>query len=161
MYLKRKSYQRVWFSFFYKINCLDCCKKNIIIIELVIEKGGVIMKYLKQFLIIILFSLIGELLHYLLPFPIPASIYGLVLLFASLVTGIVKLDKVQGAAKYLIEIMPIMFVPAGVGLMEKWGVLKPMLIPVVTIITVSTILVMGISGRVTQIIIEKKQEAKG
>ena len=34
------------------------------------------MKYLRQFMIILLFSFLGELLKYVLPFPVPASIYG-------------------------------------------------------------------------------------
>ena len=42
------------------------------------------MKYIRQFAIIMLFSLLGELCHLILPFPIPASIYGMVLLFLSL-----------------------------------------------------------------------------
>ena len=42
------------------------------------------VKYIKQFLIILLFTFLGEALAYLLPFPIPAAIYGLVLLFAAL-----------------------------------------------------------------------------
>ena len=42
------------------------------------------MKYLIQFLIIIAFSFAGELLHYCLPLPIPASIYGIILLFLAL-----------------------------------------------------------------------------
>lgn len=83
------------------------------------------MKFLKQFLIILALSFVGEALKYFLPLPVPASIYGMVLLFILLLTGLVKLEDVQDAGKFLIEIMPVMFIPAGVGLMESWGVLKP------------------------------------
>ena len=34
------------------------------------------MKYLKQLVIILLFSFLGELLQELLPLPVPAAIYG-------------------------------------------------------------------------------------
>ena len=108
------------------------------------------MKYLRQLLIILIFSFAGEVLHYLIPIQIPASIYGLVLLFIGLMTGLIQLSQVQETAKFLIEIMPMMFIPAGVGLLESWGVLKPILVPVIVIIIVSTILVMGVSGLVTQ-----------
>lgn len=111
------------------------------------------MKYLKQLMMILLFSFIGELLHLIIPLSIPASIYGLVLLFAGLVSGIIKLSQVKETAKFLIDIMPIMFVPAGVGLMESWQELQPILLPVTLIMIVSTILVMGVSGRVTQFVI--------
>ena len=52
------------------------------------------MKYIKQLSIILLISFLGELIHYLLPLPIPASIYGLILLFVALLTGIVPLSAV-------------------------------------------------------------------
>lgn len=45
------------------------------------------MKHLRQFLIILFFSFLGEGLKALLPLPVPASIYGLVLLFAALELG--------------------------------------------------------------------------
>ena len=93
------------------------------------------MKYLKQFLIILVISLAGEILKALLPLPVPASIYGMVLLFAGLVSGIIKLDAVKETGKFLIEITPVMFIPAGVGLMSSWGVLKPMFVPV-SVVTV-------------------------
>ena len=108
------------------------------------------MKYLRQLLIILIFSFAGEVLHYLVPIQIPASIYGLVLLFIVLMTGLIQLSQVQETAKFLIEIMPMMFIPAGVGLLESWGVLKPILVPVILILVVSTVLVMGVSGLVTQ-----------
>ena len=119
------------------------------------------MKFLRQFLLIILFSLIGELLHALIPLPIPASIYGLVLLFAALMTGLVKLSHVKETAKFLIEIMPIMFVPAGVGLMESWGEFQAMLVPILVILRVSTVLVMGVSGQVTQTVIRMQKKRTG
>lgn len=119
------------------------------------------MKFLKQFLIILALSFVGEALKYFLPLPIPASIYGMVLLFILLLTGVVKLDDVQDVGKFLIEVMPVMFIPAGVGLMASWGVLKPMLIPVVIIIVISLILVMGISGRITQRVIRHSQKKEG
>jgi holin-like protein len=113
------------------------------------------MKYLKQFLIILAISLLGEVLKELLPLPIPASIYGMVFLFILLLTGVIKLDQVKDAGKFLIEIMPVMFIPAGVGLMSSWNVLKPVLVPVsiITIITIFT--VMGATGIVSQIAIRK------
>ncbi len=111
------------------------------------------MKYIKQFGIILVFSFIGEVMKYYIPLKIPASIYGLVLLFIALSLRIVKLDSVREASKFLIEIMPLMFIPAGVGLITAWGILKSICVPVILITLVSTFLVMGISGSVTQFII--------
>ena len=117
------------------------------------------LKYVKQFLIILLISFIGEGLNFLIPAPIPASIYAMVILFVCLCTKIIKLEAVKDTGMFLIEIMPLMFIPAGVGLMKSWGVLKPLIIPVVVITVISLIAVMAVSGRVSQRII-KAQEKK-
>lgn len=118
------------------------------------------MKLVKQFLIILVISFVGELLKYLLPLPIPASIYGMVLLFIGLMTGLIKLEAVKEAGIFLIEIMPVMFIPAGVGLMTSWETLQAIIVPV-SIITVLTIItVMIATGWVSQAIIRKSKENK-
>jgi holin-like protein len=121
-----------------------------------------IMKYVRQFLIILVISFIGELLRYYIPLKIPASIYGLVLLFAALELRIIKLESICETSRFLIEIMPLMFVPAGVGLLSSWGVLKPVCVPIMVIVLISTIIVMAVSGKVTQGVIrmEKKHPKK-
>ena len=116
------------------------------------------VKLLRQFLVIMAVSFVGEILHAVLPLPIPASIYGLVLMLALLMTGALKLDAVEDAGKFMIEIM---FIPAGVGLMESWGELKAVLVPVLVITLVSTIVVMVVSGRVTQAVIRLEKKHKG
>ena len=50
------------------------------------------MKFIRQFLIIILISFAGELLHAILPLPVPASIYGLLILLAGLQTKVNHAD---------------------------------------------------------------------
>ena len=114
------------------------------------------MKFVRQFMIILAISFVGELLHALLPLPVPASIYGLVLMLIGLQTGILPLNAVNEAGGFLIEIMPMLFIPAGVGLMVSWGALKPVIIPISIIIVVTTILVMAVSGRIAQFILKKE-----
>lgn len=116
------------------------------------------MKYLKQFLIILAISFIGEILKYIVPLPIPASIYGMVIMFICLQIKILKLDDVKSVGKFLIEIMPVMFIPAGVGLMSSWGTLKPVLVPVSVITVVVIITVMLASGWVSQLIIRRDRK---
>jgi len=118
------------------------------------------VKFLKQFSIILFISFLGEILHTLIPLPVPASVYGLVLMLAALVTGILKLGQVRETAAFLIEIMPVMFIPAGVGLMESWSSLQPVWLPVILITILTTVLVMAVTGKVTQAMIgkEKKDE---
>ena len=116
------------------------------------------MKFLRQFMIILAISFVGELLHALLPLPVPASIYGLVLMLIGLQTGILPLSAVNEAGGFLIEIMPMLFIPAGVGLMVSWGALKPVILPISIIIVVTTILVMGVSGRIAQFILKREDK---
>ena len=127
------------------------------------QEWGYNMKYLRQFMIILLFTFLGELLKYVLPFPVPASIYGLVLLFIALETRLLPLAAVKDAGKFMIEIMPLMFIPAGAGLIDAWDALRPICVQIVVIMVVSTIVVMIVSGHVTQFVMrrgKKKGEQK-
>lgn len=105
-------------------------------------------------------SFAGELLKELLPFPVPASIYGLVLMLLALVTGIVKVEQVNDVSTFLLDVMPVMFIPASVGLMESWHVMQSILIPASILCIVGTAVVMAVSGRVTQRIIVGREKRK-
>ena len=111
------------------------------------------MKYLKQFGIIMFISFIGEMLNRVISLPVPASIYGIVILFLCLEFKIIKVESIKETSKFLIDIMPIMFVPAAVGLIETWGMLKTSLVSYMVITVVGTFVVMIISGWVTQLAI--------
>ena len=113
------------------------------------------MKYLKQCTIILAIALLGELLNHFLALPIPGSIYGIVILFILLSTKVIKVDQIKDTASFLIEIMPVMFIPAAVGIINVWDIVKDNIITYSILIVVSTILVMGVSGLVTQLLIRK------
>lgn len=119
------------------------------------------MRYLKQMTIILLVCFCGELLNRLLPLPVPASIYGLVLMLLALCTGVIKLSSVRESGKFLVEIMPVMFIPAAAGLLDSWGVLQEMLLPALVITVVTTVAVMGVSGRTAQWIIRRGEDGEG
>ena len=107
-----------------------------------------------------LVSLLGEVLHFLLPLPVPASVYGLILMLIFLCTGLIQVEQVRQAAGFLIEIMPVMFIPASVGLTEAWPSLKPVLGPVAATTLLTTVLVMTVTGVVTQFVIRRKKEGQ-
>ena len=114
------------------------------------------MKFLRQFMIIILLSFLGEVLKMFIPLPIPTSVYGLVLMLVCLMTGVLKTSQVKDAAFFLIEIMPVMFIPAAAGLIDSWKVLQPLLLPILVITVVITVFVMVITGKVAQMIAQKR-----
>lgn len=115
------------------------------------------MKYLKQFGIILAVTCIGEFLKNLIPLPIPGSIYGLLILFMLLFFKVIRLDQVKEAGEFLIEIMPLMFIPAAAGLISSWEQIRGMVIPLCVIIPVSTCLVMLAAGKATDFMIEMKE----
>ena len=117
------------------------------------------MKYVKQMLIILGFTFLGEMLSAFIPLPIPAAIYGIVLLLIALGTGLLKPVQVRETSTFLIGIMPLLYIPATVLILEYWGVISRNLAAIVTIIAVSTFLVFAVGGLVTQLIM-KKREAK-
>ena len=108
------------------------------------------MKYLFQFARILAFCFLGEVCHAVLPLPIPASIYGLVLLLAALLLGIVRLDQVKEVGLFLTGIFPLLFVPAAVGVMELWAEMGEMLIPIVLAVVPVTVLVLVTASHTTQ-----------
>lgn len=114
------------------------------------------MKFLRQFMIILLLSFLGEVLKMFIPLPIPASVYGLVLMLVCLMTGVLKTSQVKDADFFLIEIMPVMFIPAAAGLIDSWGVLRPLIVPIMIITVVITVFVMAVTGRVAQMIAQKR-----
>ena len=119
------------------------------------------MKFLVQFLIIAAVSFAGEILNAVVPLPVPASIYGIVILFVLLQCRIVKVSMVREASSFLISIMPVLVIPAAVGLVESWGVISGSWIQYLVITLVTTVLVMGVSGAVTQFVIRRAKKRNG
>lgn len=120
------------------------------------EEGFLTVKFIKQFGIILCISFVGEVLNHLIPLPVPASIYGVALMFLCLELRIIPLHAVKETGVFLIEIMPLMFIPAAVGLLDSWEVIRPAWVQYLVITVVSTFAVMIAAGRVTQAVIRRK-----
>lgn len=120
------------------------------------------MKLFKQFTLILAVCFISEIIKALLPdsLPIPAGIYAFCILFLCLATKIIKLEWVKDAGKYLIDIMPLMFIAPTVGLMDSFPALRPILIPVVLIIVLTTVLTMASTGLAAQGIIKLSEKIR-
>lgn len=118
------------------------------------------MKYLWQLVIILGISFAGEVLNHLLPFPIPASIYGLVLMLSLLCSKKLKVGHVKETSDFLLEVMPIMFIPAAAGIIDKWNLIKEILLPTFIILVIVTVIVMVVTGKVTQGLIKLSERGK-
>ena len=116
------------------------------------------MKYVFQFARIMGFCLLGEVLHAVLPLPVPASIYGLVLLAAALLTGLIKIEQVKETGDFLSGLFPILFIPTVAGVMEVWELIEGNLIPIIIALVPVTWAVMAVAGKVTQGIMDKGEK---
>ena len=119
------------------------------------------MKYLRQFGLIAAITFVAELIRQAVPAPIPASVYGLFLLFCCLQFRIVKLSQIEETGNFLLSIMTLMFVPAAVGLVDSWQNLHGLLVPAILLILAGTALTMGATGGIAQLVLRirsKKDE---
>lgn len=108
------------------------------------------MKHLLQITIIAAVSLAGEILNQLIPLPIPGSIYGLVIMLLLLYFGAIEVRHVKDVSSWLLSLMPVMFIGPTVGLIVTFDSYKDFLIPIAVTVTLSTVLVMGVTGVVSQ-----------
>ena len=103
-----------------------------------------------QFGRILLVCFLAEVLAALLPLPIPASVYGLLLMLAALGLKLIKVEQVKQASSFLVGILPILFLVPAVGIMSLWAELRAFLLPCVLAAVPVTVLVMAVSGLATQ-----------
>lgn len=118
------------------------------------------MKYLKQLAVIVTINFIGEVLNHFIPLPVPASVYGLVIMFLCLLTGIIKLEQVEDVARFLLAILPIMFLAPSVGIIESFDVMKGQVWSLAVIALLSTVSVMTVTSLVAQSFVRLKSKSK-
>lgn len=116
------------------------------------------MKYIREFTIIIVISFIGEILNDVLPLPIPAGIYGLFIMLFLLMSGLLKADSVKKTGGFLLETMPVMFIPAAAGLITIWDKISGIWIQLFVFAIISTIVTMAVTGLVTDRFAKKEEE---
>ena len=117
------------------------------------------MKYIHQSCYILLFTFLGEALSRLIPLPVPAAIWGLILMFAALCTGLLKEEQIRESAHWMVSILPVLFVAPTVDLMDSFGLLLPHLAAVLALLPVCTLLTFFSAGKTTQLLL-KNTEAK-
>lgn len=116
------------------------------------------MKYVKQFMRIAIICMIGELLAYFLPLPIPASVYGMVLLFILLLTKVIKVEDVEEISTFFASIMPLFFISPSVKLMTAWGLLAENWLSILLMVVLSTIVTTAVTGLVSQWMMKHKKD---
>ena len=110
------------------------------------------LKILRQFALILLILLLGEAIRISTGISIPGTVIGMVLLFIALLTKIIKLEQIDMIAKFLLDHLAFLFVPAGVGLISSLDVIGKSWLPILAIVLISTVLVIGITGWTVQLL---------
>lgn len=108
------------------------------------------MQYLIKFLIIVLISFAGELLSYLIPLSVPASIYGFIIMFILLTLKVIKLDYIKPVSDFLLNVIPVSFIAPSAALITVASELRSIFLPLLITATLSTVIVMGIAGMVVE-----------
>ncbi len=109
------------------------------------------MKHIKGIVWIFGITMAGELLNRFIPLPVPAGVYGLFILLGLLMSGIVKLSDVASVGELLLDLMPLMFIPAAVGLIEKTTELRAVLVPFA-----ATLFVMAVTAKTAEFVLNHK-----
>ncbi|MDU2491563.1 MAG: CidA/LrgA family protein [Clostridium celatum] len=113
------------------------------------------MNILKQWILILFVYFLGEVSAKSLSLPIPGNIMGMIFLFIFLVTGIIKLEKIEDAAKSILGNLAFLFIPAGVGLMNYFGIVSNYIAQILFIVVITTFIVMSCTGLTVQLVSRK------
>ena len=113
---------------------------------------------LREFMIIFLINYVGMLLSKILHLPLPGTIVSLLLLFFMLQFKILKLEKIENAANFLLLNMTLFFMPPTVKIIDSYDLLEKDLVKIIIIIVISTFLTMGITGKVVQMMIDYREK---
>lgn len=122
-------------------------------------KGGLALETLKQYLIIMMCFLAGEFIYRFFSLVVPGNVLGMILLLILLITGVVKVKDVEGAANTLIKNMALFFVPVGAGIMLYFNLLSAYAAAIIVSTVLSTFLVLVVTGHTAQALKKKRKEA--
>ena len=110
------------------------------------------MKLYVQLMIIFMISLVGEGISSVFHLPVPGSIIGLVLLFLALQFQLLRLRHISMVGNFLLANMTILFLPPAVGIMDKFQVIAPYLLPIILIVLGAIVLNVCVIAVVVQLI---------
>lgn len=87
-------------------------------------------------------QLIGELIARALGLPVPGPVLGMALLFGLLLWRGQVWPPLAQAADFLLRHLSLLFVPAGVGVLQHWPLIEVNLLPLAITLVLSTLLAM-------------------
>lgn len=118
------------------------------------KKGA---RVLEGFVILLFMQSLGEVLSRGFNLLLPGNLVGMLLLFLSLVLGIISLEQVEDAVELLLDNMMALFIPLNVGLITVWPLLKKEGLAIVTSVLAGTVIIMVITGKVVELAAKKEE----
>lgn len=113
------------------------------------------MNLVKQFMTLFLVLFLGDIVAYVLKIPIPGNILGMLLLTIGLMKGFVQLKDVEEAGKILLDHLPIFFIPASVGIMLYFDLIRSQLAGILIPTILSIIIGLYVTGKVVDFFVKK------
>ncbi|MBU5668864.1 CidA/LrgA family protein [Peptoniphilus sp. MSJ-1] len=110
------------------------------------------MNYLKEFVILCTCLFLGIITKQFINFPIPEAVYGMVYLFIAFALKIIEPDDVKKTSNGILHNLAILFVPAGVGIMNSYNEIRGKTLVLVIIVIVGTAITMAITGKVVELL---------
>ena len=118
------------------------------------------MKIFREALIILSIYLIGEIISKGLSLPVPGNIIGMIILLILLCSNIIKLEKVETISSFFLDHLAFFFIPAGVGLLTSFDIIKSSLIQILLICIISTSIIIAVTGLIVQCLVKRSNKSK-
>lgn len=117
------------------------------------------MKIFREALIILCIYLLGEVISKGLSLPVPGNIIGMIILLLLLCTNVIKVNKIDTISSFFLDHLAFFFIPAGVGLLTSFDIIKSSLIQILLICIICTSIVITITGLVVQALVKFRKKA--
>ncbi len=101
---------------------------------------------LRAFVVIVCFQFAGEALSRLAGLPVPGPVVGLALLVLAALAWPALQREVEEVADLLLRHLSLLFVPAGVGVLQYLDLLRREWLPLLAVIVISTALTLAVSA---------------
>lgn len=121
---------------------------------------GGYMKIFRQLIIIIGLYITGDVISKTFSLPIPGNILGMLILLFLLITKVIKLDDVEDTSNFLLSHLSFFFIPAGVGLISSFSIIKNSFLQIILICIVTTIITIGVTGKIVELLLNNKKKTK-
>ncbi|MBU5668871.1 CidA/LrgA family protein [Peptoniphilus sp. MSJ-1] len=110
------------------------------------------MNYLKEFVILCTCLFLGIITKHFISFPIPEAVYGMIYLFIAFTLKIIKPDDVKKTSNGILHNLAILFVPAGVGIINSYDEIKGKTLVLVLVVVAGTAITMGLTGKIIELL---------